>query len=152
MKCEIFTVKKRTRKQQESQAVGWILIHQLIRIGIIAERFGHFSAVVSGNNTCGYDIFERIFTEKSRVDSMNIVEPRTNLTDIFHDEIAREVLFEFFFIFERIMELRKRHRATFEPAVDNFVDSSIFFAVNFEGDFINPRSVIIFKLNARKFF
>ena len=51
------------------------------------------------------------------------VEPATGLADVFHDVVAREVLFEGFLVLERVMILGEAHRTGFEPAVHHVADA-----------------------------
>ena len=55
---------------------------------------------------------------------MQRVKPTTGLTDVFNNEVTWIVLIKPFLIFERIMHLSKRHRATLKPAVENFGNST----------------------------
>ena len=74
---------------------------------------------------------------------MNIIEPSADLTDILHDEVGRIVVLEFLFVFKRIVELGERHRAGFEPAVEDLLDASKMLAGNVKSDFVDPRTVVI---------
>ena len=49
------------------------------------------------------------------------------------------------------MQLRKRHAAALEPAVQHLIDASKCLAVNFKGDVIHPRAVVIIQLHAAQF-
>ena len=105
------------------------MVHQNIRIGVVTEGFAHLTTVVACQSTGGNDIFIGIFvavfglfTEgtdfgKGGINSVDIVEPSTDLADIFYDKIGGVVTLEFFLVFKGIMELCKRHGAGFKPAV-----------------------------------
>ena len=78
---------------------------------------------------------------------MQVVEPGANLADVFGNEVTREVGFELLFVLERVVELRKRHRAAFEPAIQNFVHSVINDRIYCKAYIINPRTMIVFQLD-----
>ena len=54
---------------------------------------------------------------------MQHVEPATGLADVFHDVIAREMLFERFLVLKRVMVLGEAHGTGFEPAVHHVGDA-----------------------------
>ena len=57
--------------------------------------------------------------EKRRGEDVEGVEPAAGLPDVLDDEVARVVVVEPVPVFERIMHLGERHRAGFEPAVED---------------------------------
>ena len=67
-------------------------------------------------------VARRFVAEKERRNRELRIEPTARLVDRFADEVRREVRFEQLFraFFVRIAELRERHRAGVEPAVDDF--------------------------------
>ena len=85
------------------------------------------------------------------VDSVHVVEPRSHLTDVLNDEIRRVILLKLGLVFKRIMQLGKRHTTALKPAVEHLVDASKGLAVNFKGDVIHPRAVVIIQLHAAQF-
>ena len=64
------------------------------------------------------DIFERYGIESHRCNCVKRIEPATSLIDTFSDEIRREILLKFFFIFKRIMPLCVRHRTRIKPNIN----------------------------------
>ena len=95
--------------EEPAHCVRTVGIKYAVDIGIIAQMLAHFLPVVAQNDSVADDIFKRGTIEKRGRHDMQSVKPPSCLTDIFDNVIARKVTFEEFFIFERIMELRKRH-------------------------------------------
>ncbi len=133
---EVFTGKDGTRKKEETEGVGRVLIHEFVGVGEVAKGFAHFATVVASERAGSDDILVGILVTllgfiaestnlgESSIDGMNIVEPSTNLADIFNNEVGGVVMFEFLFVFERVVELGKRHRAGFKPTIKNLVDTN----------------------------
>ena len=75
---------------------------------------------------------------------MQCIEPSARLVNRFGNEICGIAgFFDEFFVLERIMILRKRHGAGIEPDIHHFFDTIIFFAVFFQDDFIDIRTMWI---------
>ena len=85
---------------------------------------------------------------QSNVDGMHIVKPRSHLADVLNDEVRRIILLKLGLVFKRIMQLCKRHTAALEPAVEHLIDAGKCLTVNFKGDVIHPRTMIIIQLHA----
>ena len=68
-------------------------------------------------------VLERRLVEQCGRHDVLHVEPATGLADVFHDVIAREMLFERFLVFERVMVLGEAHGTGFEPAVHHVADA-----------------------------
>ena len=82
---------------------------------------------------------------------MHVIKPSTHLAYVFDDEISREIGFELVFVLERIMELRERHTASFEPAVHHLIDAFICDAIDIERYFIYPWTVVVVQTHTREF-
>ena len=74
---------------------------------------------------------------------MQSVEPAARLIDSLANVVRWKVLFEFVFVFERVVPLRVGHRAGVKPAIDNLRNSLPGLAVFFERDFVNSRPMQI---------
>ena len=68
-------------------------------------------------------VLERRLVEQGGRHDVLHVEPATGLADVFHNVIAREMLFESFLVFERVMVLGEAHGTGFEPAVHHVADA-----------------------------
>ena len=162
MQGKILTVEQRTTEQQKAQAIRAELVHQLIRVGKVAERFTHLAAIVTCHHAGGNDITVGVFVLRtclakgtdfcqSNVDSMHIVKPSPHLANVFDNEICRVIRLKLLSVFERIMQLRKRHTTALEPAVQHLIDTGKGLTVNRKGDIIYPRTVVIIQLHAAQF-
>src|SRR5690606_27703079 len=83
---------------------------------------------------------------------VHIVKPGPSLSNIFNDKVTREVGFKLFFVFERIVELRKRHATSLEPTVHDLIDARVLFAVYRTLHVVDPWAVIVFELYPVEFF
>ena len=83
---------------------------------------------------------------------MEIVEPCTYLGYILNYKVAGKILLKLERVLKGVMELRKRHRATFKPAIHDLVDALILYAVYSKRYLVNPWSVIVFQFNTWEFF
>ena len=151
-KGEIFAGEEWTTEEEEAEGVGGEFVHELVWIGEVAEGFTHFAAVVASDDASCDDVFEGFVAEECGVDGVDVVEPCSDLPDVFDDEVSWVVGLEFFLIFEWVVELGEGHGGGFEPAVEDFGDALELFAVDLEGDFVDPWAVIVVEGFAGEFF
>ena len=83
----------------------------------------HLLSVGAEHYAVADHVLERRPVEQGGGHDVLHVEPATGLADVFHDVVAREVLFEGFLVFERIVVLGEAHRTGFEPAVHHVADA-----------------------------
>ena len=149
---EVFASGDGAGEEEEAERVGGEFVHEFVRVGVVAERFGHFAAVVAGEGAGDDDVFVGVFAKEGGVDDMDVIEPGTDLADVFDDEVGRVVLFEFGLVFEGVVELGEGHGAGLKPAVEDFIDAFEMFVVDVEFDGVDPWAVIIFEFDARELF
>ena len=128
------------------------MIHEDIGVGIVAERFGHFAAIIASESAGRNDVLEAVLAEERSVDDMKIVKPGADLADIFNNKVGGIVGFEFFLVFEGVVELGEGHGARFKPTVEDFFNASEVFAVAVEFNLVDPGTVVVFEADAGKFF
>ena len=159
MQREVLAIEQRATQQQEAQTIGTKLIHQLVRVGKVTERFTHLAAVITRHHTGGDDITVGVFVlltglakgtdlGQGGVDGMHVVEPRPHLADVFNDEVRRVILLKLGLVFKRIMQLGKRHAAALEPTVQHLINAGKCLAVDFKSNVIHPRAVVIIQRHA----
>ena len=83
----------------------------------------HLLSVGAEHDAVADHVLERRPVEQGGRHDVLHVEPATGLADVFHDVVAREVLFEGFLVLERVMVLGEAHRTGFEPAVHHVADA-----------------------------
>ena len=108
---EIFAAEEWAAEEEEAEGVGGVFVHEFVRVGEVAEGFGHFAAVVAGERAFDYDVFVGVLVEERRTNDMDVIKPSADLWHIFSDKVTGEVGFELLFVFEGVMELREGHRA-----------------------------------------
>ena len=113
----------RRRQEIVTHRVGAIFIQNGRRVRIIFELFGHLLPVLSENQSVHNDILKRRSVKKGDRENQHIVKPAACLIHTLGDEIRGEIFLKKFFILERVVELRKRHRAGLKPAVKHKRDT-----------------------------
>ena len=83
----------------------------------------HLLAVGAKHDAMADHVLERRFVEQCGRHDVLHVEPATGLADVFHNVIAREMLFERFLVLKRVMVLGEAHGTGFEPAVHHVGDA-----------------------------
>ncbi len=108
------------RIKTPAQRIRAVFIEHNERIYYIAFTLAHLNAVLILYKPQNDNIFIRRFFMKKGGSHKQTVKPAASLVNGFTYKIGRKILFEFIFIFEWIMPLRRMHHARIEPAVDNF--------------------------------
>ena len=93
---------------------------RLERIDGISLGFAHLLAVFILHVSKNDNIFKRSLIKQQCGDRHQRIEPASGLIHCLRNKLSREVFLEIFFIFKRIVILRKRHGTGIEPAVDHF--------------------------------
>ena len=93
---------------------------RLERIDGISLGFAHLLAVFILHVSKNDNIFKRSLIKQQCGDRHQRIEPASGLIHCLRNKLSREVFLEIFFIFKRIVILRKRHGTGIEPAVDYF--------------------------------
>ena len=96
-----------------------VLPQRIHRIDGVALRLRHLSAVLVLHMAEDDDVLVRRLVKEQRRDGDERIEPTARLIDCLGDEVRREAALKDFLVLERIVPLRKRHRAGVEPAVDD---------------------------------
>ena len=117
----------------------------------------HFQAVFVVHMPKHYAVFERRLAEQQGGNRQKSIEPAAGLVNRFAYEICGKTFFEKFFVFERIVKLRERHRAGIEPAVYNVFNAVHLAAafIAFERNLVDIRAMKFHVFNAAqlgKFF
>ena len=140
--------------QVQTESIRAILFHQFHRVGVVLGRLGQFFAVLCQNRTMYDTVLESRSIKERHRQNVQVIEPATDLARVFYDEVAREVAFKPFLVFERVMLLREGYAAAFKPAVQNFGYTLHQAAAMgaFEGDFVQILSVQVVGANAACLF
>jgi hypothetical protein len=140
-KVQRVSMNERAVHQIQTKSVCSVLSNDDQRIGVIFFAFGHFLPVLGQNETVYDQIFVGGLVFESGTNDIQGVEPASGLIDSFSDEISREHFAELLLVSrKRIMNLCVRHRATFEPAIEDLSLSFQFLPRRFYAAFLCPFS------------
>ena len=120
---QVAAAQNRRTHEEPTHGVGTEIVEHSVHIRVVAQMLRHLLAVGAKHDAVADHVLERRLVEQGGRHDVLHVEPATGLTDVFHDVIAREVLFERFLILERIMVLGEAHGTGFEPAVHHVGDA-----------------------------
>ena len=137
---QLFLAAHQTRVDQiQAQRIGAVDLHQFVRRRVVAQPLRHLAAVAGDDHAVDDRVAERRFFEKRRRQHGQRIEPAARLIEALGDELCRETSVENALILERIVQLRVRHRAGLEPAIQHFFDAAIrpFLAGHVEGQRID---------------
>ncbi len=125
VEAKSFGSDQRTVHQVKSDGVSTVLVDDFHGIGVVLESLGHLLTIGSQDKTVDDQVLVGILVFDGSGDDVKGIEPTSGLIETFTDEVSGESLFELFGGGgERIMALSERHRARFEPAIEDFIDSS----------------------------
>ncbi len=120
---EVAAAQDRRAHQEPTHGVGAELVEHAVHVRVVAQVLRHLLAVGAEHDAVADHVLERRLVEQGGGHDVQHVEPAAGLADVFHDVVAREVLFEGFLVLERVVELREAHRTGFEPAVHHVGDA-----------------------------
>ena len=120
---QVAAAQDRRAHEEPAHGVGAEVVEHAVHVRIVAQMLRHLLSVGAEHYAVADHVLERRPVEQGGGHDVLHVEPATGLADVFHDVVAREVLFEGFLVFERIVVLGEAHRTGFEPAVHHVADA-----------------------------
>ena len=120
---QVAATQDRRAHQEPTHGVGAEVVEHAVHVRVVAQVLRHLLSVGAEHDAVADHVLERRPVEQGGGHDVLHVEPATGLADVFHDVVAREVLFEGFLVFERIVVLSEAHRTGFEPAVHHVADA-----------------------------
>mmetsp|Transcript_22495 Transcript_22495/g.73070 ORF Transcript_22495/g.73070 Transcript_22495/m.73070 type:complete len:643 (+) Transcript_22495:1232-3160(+) len=138
----------------EAQRIRAVLLHHLVRVGVIFQALAHLFAVSCEDEAVAHEVLERRAVEERRGEHHQRVEPSTRLVEPFRDKVGGKVVLEELFVLERVVQLRVRHAPALEPAVEDVLDAfehaKLGAALRRDGEVVDEVTVYIRDLGARQ--
>ena len=116
---QVFRADHLRTQQDQTERVGAVGVHDLHRVGVVAETFRHLLAVLGQHHAVHHHMHRRRLVEERAGEDRECVEPAAGLILPLGDELGREAAVEVFLVLEGIVFLSVRHGAALEPAVEH---------------------------------